>query len=66
MVVQHHSGVRKLDFINAVKMLDMVKSAYMLLLVCGARTVGSGNGVLLRGDNKAAVPRVPGGVRNRA
>ena len=41
--------------INALELLGMVMSAYMLAEVCGERPVGNEDCVLLRGDNEAAV-----------
>ena len=41
--------------INALELLGMVMSAYMLVAVCGERPVGDKDCELLRGDNKAAV-----------
>ena len=41
--------------INALELLGMVMSAYMLVVVCGERPVGNKDCVLLRGDNEATV-----------
>ena len=40
---------------NALELLGMVMSAYMLVVVCGERPVGSRDCVLLRGGDEAAV-----------
>lgn len=41
--------------INALELLGMVISAYMLVVVCGERPAGDNDCVLLRGDNEAAI-----------
>ena len=41
--------------INALELLGMVMSAYMLVVVCGERLVADKDCVLLRGDSEAAI-----------